>query len=141
MKRTKRITADNYALARELAKWKNEVLQKWSDIEVLEVKYPDSSIRPLNLGEHFAARISLRLNGLDAKYIGVEVVTGEKEDEQIEEITKVFPMELEKVVEDVVVYNCDVKIPKSGVTNFAFRVFPMHPELPHRQDFPLVKWI
>jgi len=25
--------------------------------------------------------------------------------------------------------------------DFAFRLFPVHELLPHRQDFPLVKWI
>jgi len=38
-------------------------------------------------------------------------------------------------------YTCSFPIGKAGVYDFAFRLFPKHPELPHRQDFPLVRWI
>jgi len=141
VERSRKLIADNYAQVRELVQWKYQVMEKWNDIEVLEVKYPDSSIRPLSLGEIFDARISLRLNGLDAKHIGVEVVHGHKYDEQIRSITDIIPMQLEKEVDGVAVYQCQIQIPKSGVINFAFRVFPKHDLLPHRQDFPLLKWI
>jgi hypothetical protein len=69
------------------------------------------------------------------------VVHGDKPEEEVKRITEVFPMELEKVMDDVAVYRCEIQLPKSGVVNFAFRVFPKHELLPHRQDFPLVKWI
>ena len=141
IKRSKEITHDNYARAREIVEWKYAVMDKWSDIEVVDVKYPDSSVRPLSMGEMFEAQISLRLNGIDAKHIGVEVVHGDKHDEQIHKITKVFPLNLVKEVDGVAVYKCEIQVPKSGVVNFAFRVFPTHEFLPHRQDFPLLKWI
>ncbi len=141
IERSRKMRQNNYALARELVIWKSEVSEKWSDIEVLDIQYPDSSVRPLSMGEMFEAKISLRLNGLDANNIGIEVVHGDKRDEQIEKITKVFPLDLEKVVDDVAVYKCEIQVPKSGVVNFAFRAFPKHSELPHRQDFPLIKWI
>jgi phosphorylase/glycogen(starch) synthase len=141
IERSKRLLNDNYSLTRELVQWKKNVTEKWSDIEVLEVNYPDSSIRPLSMGEMFEARISLRLNDLEAKYIGVEVVHGDKQDEVIKNITNVFALDLEKEIDGVAVYKCEIQVPKSGVVNFAFRVFPQHELLPHRQDFPLLKWI
>jgi hypothetical protein len=69
------------------------------------------------------------------------VVHGDKQDEVIKKITKVFPLDLEKEMDGVAVYKCEIQVPKSGVVNFAFRVFPQHELLPHRQDFPLLKWI
>jgi hypothetical protein len=39
------------------------------------------------------------------------------------------------------VYTCEIGIERAGVYDFAFRVYPKHPLLPHRQDFCLVKWI
>ncbi|RUA27983.1 MAG: alpha-glucan family phosphorylase [Bacteroidetes bacterium] len=141
IERSKLLLNDNYKKTRELVQWKEQILNQWSNIEVLEVKYPDSSIRPLNLGEIFEAHISLRLNGIDPKYIGVEIVSGDKEDEEVKKITNVFDLQLDKMVDDVAIYKCDIQIKKSGVVNFAFRVFPKHELLPHRQDFPLLKWI
>jgi phosphorylase/glycogen(starch) synthase len=141
IKRSKEISQDNYTRAREIVQWKYSVMDKWSNIEVVDVKYPDSSVRPLSMGEMFEAQISLRLNGIDAKHIGVEVVHGDKQDEQIHKITKVFPLNLVKEIDGVAVYKCEIQVPKSGVVNFAFRVFPRHELLPHRQDFPLLKWI
>ncbi len=141
IERSKLIYSDNYKLTRELVQWKEQLTNQWSNIEVLEVKYPDSSIRPLSLGEIFEAQISLRLNGIAPEHIGVEVVHGDKEDEEIQKITNVFELNLDKTIDGVAIYKCDIQIPKSGVVNFAFRVFPKHELLPHRQDFPLLKWI
>lgn len=141
IKRSKLITDNNYALARDMVQWKSKLMKKWSDIEVVDVSYPDSSVWPLSMGEIFEAQISLRLNGIDARNIGVEVVHGDKYDEKIHKITKVFPLDLVKEVDGVAVYKCEIQLPKSGVVNFAFRVFPKHKHLPHRQDFPLLKWI
>ena len=141
LERSKLMTQQNYSLAREMVQWKQDIMNKWSNIEVVDVMYPDSNIRPLSMGEMFEAKISLRLNGIDAKYIGVEVVHGDKYDEQVHKITKVFSLNLVKEVDGVAVYKCEIQVPKSGVVNFAFRVFPTHKHLPHRQDFPLLKWI
>ncbi|MCK5857121.1 MAG: alpha-glucan family phosphorylase [Bacteroidales bacterium] len=139
--RTKLLSNDNYRIARDMVEWKNTIAKQWSNIEVIDVSYPDSSIRPLSMGEIFEARISLRLNGLLAKHIGVEVVHGDKQDEEVQQITDVFPLELDKEIDGVAIYKCNIELPKSGVVNFAFRVFPKHEHLPHRQDFPLLKWI
>ena len=38
-------------------------------------------------------------------------------------------------------YYIKVPIKHAGVYDFTFRVYPTNPMLPHRQDFPLVKWI
>jgi phosphorylase/glycogen(starch) synthase len=141
LERTNLMAKDNYALARELVEWKNNIKEKWSNIEVIDVTYHDSSVRPLSMGEMFEAQIGLRLNGIDANHIGVELVHGEKEDEEIQSITYIIPLEFEKEVDGVAIYRCKIQVPKSGVVNFAFRVFPTHKHLPHRQDFPLLKWI
>ena len=36
---------------------------------------------------------------------------------------------------------CDIPVPTTGVFDYAFRMFPKHPELPYRQDFNLIKWL
>ena len=38
-------------------------------------------------------------------------------------------------------YYIKVPITRAGVYDFTFRVYPINKMLPHRQDFPLVKWI
>ena len=38
-------------------------------------------------------------------------------------------------------YSFHQKVDETGVFDIGFRVFPTHEHLPHRMDFPLVKWI
>jgi hypothetical protein len=38
-------------------------------------------------------------------------------------------------------YSCDFAMQNAGVHDYAFRIYPKHPDLIYRMDFPLVKWV
>ena len=38
-------------------------------------------------------------------------------------------------------YACDFRLQNAGVHDYAFRIYPKHPDLIYRMDFPLVKWV
>ncbi len=50
-------------------------------------------------------------------------------------------MSLLEVINGKALYSVDVPVVNAGTFNYGFRVFPKHELMPHRQDFPLVKWI
>ena len=66
---------------------------------------------------------------------------GDKDSDTVNQITSVEKMKLVDSGDGWVKYYIKVPIKRAGVYNYTFRVYPTNKMLPHRQDFPLVKWI
>jgi hypothetical protein len=132
---------EGYERARKLVSWKNKVRQSWEKISVDSLLVPDSNTGPIEFGKHFVAELVLNIPGLKAEDIGVELLMGNRENGDIETIT--FKKELDSVClnDGKVKYTCDFPLQHSGVHDYAFRIFPRHPDLKYRMDFPLVKWV
>ncbi|HNY03324.1 MAG TPA: alpha-glucan family phosphorylase, partial [Bacteroidales bacterium] len=138
--RTKLMTAKNFEMARHIASWKRKVIRGWESIEVVSMDTPDSTVRPLSLGEPFRAEIVLDLNELSGTDIGVEVLFGRKVNDEVKELMYKEEMVMTRTEKNLVTFSCDIQIEHAGVYDFAFRMFPKNPLLPHRQDFGLVRW-
>jgi len=141
IKRSRIITSKNYEMARHIASWKRKVLRGWDSIEVVSIKTPDSTLKPLSLGESFKAEIILDLNELSGTDIGIEVLFGKKINDEVKEPTFIEEMNLVKSEKNIVSFECDITITQAGVYDFVFRLYPKSSLLPHRQYFNLVKWI
>ena len=139
--RANAMNADGSSLAISLAEWKNKVRQAWNNIEVSSIKIPDPTVRPLNFGENFVAEVTLNTPGLLPGEVGIELLFGRKLHDKIDEIIFIEKMNLVAEGDNWVQYHINVPIYRAGVYDYTFRIFPNHPMLPHRQDFPLVKWI
>jgi glucan phosphorylase len=126
---------------RQLAAWKRRVLRRWDNIEVVSVSMPDSTIKPLRLGENFVAEIVLNVNELSPNDLGMEVIFGQKENDEVKRITSIEEMTVAGVDGSIVTYFIEMRTEQPGVYDFAFRLYPKHPLLPHRQDFNIIKWI
>ncbi|TSA29118.1 MAG: alpha-glucan family phosphorylase, partial [Bacteroidetes bacterium] len=141
LKRSKVIIGKNYEMARHIASWKRKVMRGWDSIEVLSVKTPDSTQKPLELGQHFRAEVILDLNELSGTDVGIEVLFGRKVNDVVKEPIFIREMKLEKAERNIVSFTSDISINEAGVYDYVFRLYPKNPLLPHRQDFNLVKWI
>ncbi|MDD3702170.1 MAG: alpha-glucan family phosphorylase [Bacteroidales bacterium] len=139
--RTKALVDNHYEKAISLTAWKQKVSAAWEHIEVASIKVPDPTIRPLNFGENFVAEITLKTPGLLPGDICIELMFGRKLFDKIDEIVFVERMSIIGSGEDWVQYHVNVAVNRAGVYDYTFRISPQHAELPHRQDFPLVKWI
>ncbi len=140
-KRNQQMRASNHQLAYELEKWKSDIKQHWKNIKVLSVKLPDSTIRPLNLGETFEVELVIDTNGIEPKFIGIEMVIGQKVMDKVSHIHKLVDLKVKKSSNGSTVFTCSMDLVESGVYDYAFRIYPKNDNLPHRQDFPLVRWI
>ncbi|MBI9034767.1 MAG: alpha-glucan family phosphorylase [Bacteroidales bacterium] len=128
-------------VANELAQWKRKFKQTWDQIEITAIKLPDSDNHPLSLGELFQAEIHVDSKGLDPADLGFEVLFGHKVNDEVKEVEAINQLTYKGRENGSEVYFCEIKIPKAGVYDFAFRMFPSNSRLPHRQDFHMVKWI
>lgn len=134
-------TASHYAVAREFAEWKSQVIRGWDSIEVVKKDVINTADQSLMLGELFKAEISIDLNELANSDFGIEVVFMEQTFDNTMEIASVYQMEQTAIKDKTVTFKCEIPVHKAGIFNYAFRMFPKHPNMAHRQDFSLVKWL
>jgi glycogen phosphorylase/synthase len=132
---------NNYQLAGELSAWKHKLIRGWESIELVNIVKTDSTRKPLVLGEVFAAEITLNMNELSGTDIGIEILFGQKVNDEIDHITYKEEMQMTSVDGNKVTFKCEIPSNQGGVFDYAFRVFPKNPLLPHRQDFNLIKWL
>ncbi len=139
--RTKSLRENDYEMTRKLSSWKKRMLRSWESIEVISVNVPDSAKRRFKVGEKFIAEVVLDLNEISPEDIGIDVIFGQKEMDEVNKI--VFKNEMELVSKDKnsVTYRSEIFMTRSGVFDYAFRMYPKNAMIPHRQDFHLVRWI
>ena len=136
-----RIRKDHFRLARDISHWKGHVIRCWDSIEVISKRIMSNSGKSLRLGEPFIAEIELNLNEMKESDIGLEIVFVQKSFEGEREVVSVHELKMTSSGRDRVTFACEIPAKRIGGFNYAFRMFPKHPMLPHRQDFGLIKWL
>lgn len=139
-KRYRELIANDYAKAKEIAAWKQEVAAKWDEIQVKEISIPEtlSSMATVN-GSPYNITIKLDTAGLNDK-IGVEMVVYNDENGEMK-YKSVHPLTPVSIDGSVVTYELGNTIRDAGMFKYGFRVYPSNKDLPHRQDFAYVRWI
>ncbi len=140
MNRLTMVKPNAYSELRRLAYWKQMMLSRWEDIEVLNVEVPKSTAQALCLGDNFKAKVELFTPGIRAGELGMEIVFARKVNDEIQ-MTAAASMPATQIGESRLVFEYERAVNDPGVIDFAFRLYPVNDLLPHRQDFPLLKWI
>jgi hypothetical protein len=73
--------------------------------------------------------------------VGVELVITENGEEEGPEIYDAWEFEPQGCEGNICTYAYVIKPDHPGSFNYSFRLFPKNENLPHRQDFKLIKWI
>ena len=127
--------------AAEMVSWKNRVRRTWNAIELLDLQAPDTFNHALPMGAHFTAAVTLNIQELEAKDLGVELVFFRRRSETELDLLGTYELKPGTQQGTVVTYSCDMTPAESGVFEYGFRLYPKHPLLVHRQDFGLVRWL
>lgn len=139
--RSARLISSDYKLAKEIAKWKRDISSVWEQIEVKDVQITDGITNVLKIGENYPARVVVDLKGVKPEDIGLEMVITENGSDSDPELIDRLQFEVESASGSEVSYKLDLKLMDAGAFGYAIRMYPKHPELPHRQDFNFLKWI
>jgi glycogen phosphorylase/synthase len=140
--RVKRLKANDFNLAKDISSWKKKVFRSWESIELISVKMPDISKEPILLGNVYEGEVVLDLNELSPEDIGVEIIIAEMVIEENKvKLTHKQEFELISLNKRIATYKVEIKPVKTGAYDFGIRIFPKNSELPHRQDFNLIKWL
>ncbi len=138
-KRAHKLALHDFAKAREIVAWKEEVASKWHDIHVIEADYNDSLSNALSTGSDLEVKCKIDTKGLGDS-IGVELVYYREHDG---ESTFAGTEDLKIVNKEGTIYTyaLKVKIKEAGIFRYALRMYPNNKDLPHRMDFAYVRWI
>ena len=136
-KRFKALDAHDFALAKEIVAWKNKVVDAWDGIKVLEFNTNNDS--QTTTGNDYSAKAVIDTNGL-GRELGLEYVAYRVED-GVEHLHSVVPFKVVKEEGNILTYELHERLQDPGVYRYAFRLYPINPNLPHRQDFAYVRWI
>lgn len=138
-KRSAKLKADNYAKAREIVAWKEEVASKWNDLQVLDVKIEDGEAgKAMSAGTPISITAKIDTKGLgDA--VGVEMVIYREHDGESEYAGR-ESFDIVKREGSVYTYKLQSNARNAGVFRYALRMYPNNADLPHRQDFAYLRW-
>ena len=131
------LSADDNAKAKEIAAWKETVAERWDSIEVVSA----TNIAELDVTSGTDVKLTVVLDekGLD-NAVGVEVVTIETDSEGKEHINCIDTLELVKKENNIHTFEGTHSVNHAGTFKVAYRMYPKHADLPHRQDFCYVRW-
>lgn len=139
-KRAAYLCDDNYAKAKELVVWKEKMSAAWEKIEVANVSLPEALVNNAEVGVEYPICVSLNTAeaGINAG-VGVELVV---ETHDVEGNPKYVTYEMNQVKSAAgkMEFELSYRLKKAGAFKYAFRMFPKHADLPHRQDFCFVRW-
>ncbi len=135
------LSSENFAKAKEIADWKDNITSEWKKITAEQFDVNELTNKSLIPGQTYKGGIKLNINGLKAEDIGVEMVISESNDEGELKISKIIELQRETVEGSLIYYSFYFTPSKPGSINYAFRIFPKHPLLAHRQDCSVVRWL
>ena len=138
--RSHKLQADNYALAKSIALWKETVAERWDGIHVVS---KDTSF--LENGGETGVTYNLKYvideQGLDDA-VGLELVTLKSElDTDDHKVFSVRPFKVTGHNGNNYTFEASVELDEAGSFRSCVRMYPKNKNLPHRQDFCYVKWL
>jgi starch phosphorylase len=136
-KRASQLMAKDYAMAREIVKWKEKVAARWDDVALVgDIMGNREAIASGTADIDVTMRLDTAGLGDDVK---LELVVYKEEDGQTTFYRKAS---FDVVAKDgnILTYNCKVPFRENGIFRYAYRAYPWNDLLPHRQDFAYLKW-
>lgn len=138
--RFEKIAADNAAIARSISSWKQRIYEDWNNIRVISASTPDPSYS-LSFHDPLKSEVVLDLGRIRAEEVGVEIIFASIDRMGRYHIQEKHELKVVNSGDGVTTYQSEVLPDKTGMYQVGIRIFPKNELLPHRQDFPLTKWL
>jgi phosphorylase/glycogen(starch) synthase len=132
--------ADNCAKAREIAAWKKKVEEAWPSINIISYTAPNASY-VLSQNNPLDSEVVVGLAGLTPEDIGVEMIFAVADKKNVLHIQESIQYDVVSFEEGVAKYRTSIIPERTGMYQIGVRLYAKNALLPHRMDFPLVKWL
>ena len=135
----RRFTENHYAVAREVARWKERVRAAWPGVQARRTDLP---IGELPFGHAFTMEVTVSLNGLSPSDVRVELIVapsrvdGDAEPEHIP-----FTLRDGPGPDGAATWALAFRPERCGGIDYRIRVFPSRPELVHPLETGLLLWL
>lgn len=136
------LTKDNYAKAKGIAAWKEEVAAHWDCFEVTSfVSDPDFAANGPVVGKESTFNLVIDRHELSGMLGAEAIITKEDPEKHQTVIIEKKEFELKKEEGTNMYFELKITPTEAGNHKLGFRIFPKNPNLPHRMDFAFVRWI
>ncbi|MDQ1645446.1 MAG: glycogen phosphorylase, partial [Cryptosporangiaceae bacterium] len=132
-----KVGADHYAGARELAAWRQKVLQSWGDVKVAHVESSGVGDTP-ELGNALHLRAEVVLGGLEPEDVLVQACTGVVDEHDNLHDIETVAMQIVGNGTDTHRFEAYVPLQRAGAFGYTVRVIPYHPLLSTVAELGLV---
>jgi starch phosphorylase len=132
-----RFSANKFALARELAAWKQQVRAQWDAVEAA-AHGPNES--QFTIGEAAPVSANVYLGALQPEHVLVEIVYGEDRGETLAQPAGVAMTLVESQTNGRHLYRGDFEPNHTGALIYGVRVLPYHPAMLNKHEMGLALW-
>ena len=139
--RTKWLKTDNYTRAIDITTWKNWMTEEWNKLEILSYSFEKPGENIYKSGVTYKGEVVLNVNGIPPENIGVEFIITQMSQDGDNEFIARYDMEYVNSKKGRSLYRLEMIPEKAGTFFYGLRLYPKSNDLPHRQDFYLLKWI
>jgi phosphorylase/glycogen(starch) synthase len=139
--RSKYLLANNFEKAKELAAWKKTMKEEWDNIEVINYSFEKPGENVYHSGQEYKAEIALNIHKIPKENVGVEYVITHMDKQGEHEFVDSKNFNLVSHKSGKCLYRANLIPEKAGTFFYGIRIYPKHKDLPHKQDFYLLRWI
>jgi hypothetical protein len=139
--RYKYLTENDYQKSRELAAWKQSMREEWDEIEAISYNFerPDENV--YHSGHEYHAEIVMDIKKIPKEHVGVEFIVTQLNKYGEHEFVTSQEFRLTSCKNGKCLYRANMIPEKAGTFFYGIRIYPKHNDLPHKQDFNLLRWI
>lgn len=138
--RSSELIENDFEVAKKISSWKRRITRNWDEIEIIQVKQFDVSREAIIMGKEYTAEVILDMGSLGPDEIGVEMVLADLIEGGEVKVKRVHEFQVQAVEGSRVTYRLNLIPVEPGAFECGIRIYPKNPMLPHRMDFPLVRW-
>jgi phosphorylase/glycogen(starch) synthase len=140
--RNKYLIDNSFEKAKELAAWKNTMREEWDNIEVLDYSFEKAGSENIyRSGHDYVAEIALDVKKIPKENVGVEFIITHLKKNGEREFVDSEEFRLVSCKNGKCLYRANLVPEKAGSFSYGIRIYPKHKDLPHKQDFYLLRWI
>lgn len=139
--RSKYLVENNFEKAKEISAWKSVLKEEWDNIEVLNYHFEQTEGNVYRSGHEYQAEIALDVKKIPKENVGVEFIFTRLNKYGENEFVDSQEFKLISSKNGKCLYRANLIPEKAGTFFYGIRIYPKHKDLPHKQDFYLVRWI
>jgi phosphorylase/glycogen(starch) synthase len=139
--RSRKLLDNNFEKAKEISAWKKNMIAQWDNIQVINYSFEKPKENVYRSGHDYKAEIALNVNSIPKENVGVEFIITQQMKSGEHEFVASKEFTLVSCKSGKCLYRAHLIPEKAGTFFYGIRIYPKNKDLPHRQDFYLLRWI